>query len=451
MGRQKGVGRIALKRVLAAITGAVILLGVFSYRVAADLSYADPNLIVFEDHFLNLDNTDTLRTTAFVDTTPPGYVTLKKAGGGVPFSLRPYKKEIAAVVKDGFKIIEFNGSAMTERVTLSLSGAKALAYSSSGNFLAVVSENAVHVYGFTDDGCPREVSLKTVSNVIAVTGFLNDSFLILTPNKVLCLAWNGSQWMGYPWAGIEGFTAATQLAFSPADNSLAVLDSGKLTYCRWDGDGFRKLASTTAQESLGVAVEGGGLRLLDAQGTRFYDTPQGTLAAFPELNDNVQGYAIAPSPWGIHDYALLTKNGIEYRAWSGSSLVMAPEYSVAGTFGGGSESYGPPSGNEGVYVSKPIPAKELCSRVRLEADWTGPAESSVKFELSTDGGNSFTEVLLNQNTPVPPGYQVVYKITLKTTGGAPKVDRVRLLQIGIKVIPAPLIDVNGRSRVRLVQ
>lgn len=420
-----------------------------SNYVAADLTFADQDLIVFEDHFLDLSWTDTTQTTAGVDTTAPGYV-FYKIPGGTPFALRPPEaNEIAAVVQDAVKIFRFNGAGMTEAATLLLPGAWAVAYTSAGDYLGVLASGFLHIYGPAQDGSYREVASIPVTGATAVSPFFENGFLVLTSDRLLCYAWNGSSWSEYAPGEIAGIAQGKVVAFCSQDSSLAVLIGETIRYYRWDGTGFREIASVQVAGAKSVAVEPGGLRVLTSSGTVFYDTSQGQPIGFSALNDSTPGSAIASSPGREHDFAILTDTGIAYRGFGGSSFQTVASLSVAGSFGEGSG-----TGESGgqVFVSKVITARQLFSRVRLEADQTVPAGASVKYEVSTDGGVTYTEVPLEQNTAVPPGYEIVYRITLqKGNNDVPRVDRVRLLQIGIKVVPGSLLDPNGRSRVRLVQ
>lgn len=467
-----------LRRLIAFSVGFLLLAGFLLQRnVVADISFANPNLIVFEDHFLTTAKTDMSKTTATVDTNSPGYVTISQAGGAVSFSLNPTQREMAVAVKDKLLLFEFTGSKMVQKAGLALPKVKAVSYSSTGNFLGVVADNRIHIYGFTGQRTLVEVFNENVSEADAITGFFNDSFLVLTPQKTVCFGKNSMGWIRYPPGELDGLSKACDISFSLEDSGLAILEGEVVRYYRWNGTEFRPMDAVRVNKACAVFSEAAGVRALGASGSFYYATDKGNLRSFTGLDDAAKGFAIMRSPWGMHDYALLTAQGVEYRGWTASGFRAVPEYSIVGTSsngligagdGSGSGSGGAggndagKSGDDGaggnaagsgekVYVSKVIPATEPCSEVRLEADQEVPAGASVKYEVSTDGGATFKEVPLDQNVEVNPGKKVVYRIILTAQSSPPKVDRVRLLQIGMKIVPATLIDANGRSRVRLIK
>jgi hypothetical protein len=416
--------------------------------VLADISYADQDLLVFEDHFLDLAYTDTTQTTATVDTVPPGYVTVKNKGAK-PFSLHPLKKEIAVVAQKDLKVYAFTGNSMQGLDSQELPELEIVTYSSAGNFLAAFAQGNLHIFGFTEEGTLQEITTVSTPNLVSMSGFFNDSLLLLFPDKITCLAWNGEEWTEYPNAEITGLTQPTALDFVPENGELSILDGAQLKLFRWDGECLKNVESSPLA-GCGIASGVGGVRLLGQAGSAFYATDQGTPVAYPALNDPIPALAISRSSWGAHDYALLTHEGIRYRAFTGEDFATVPEYSIDGQFGAEEGGAGG-VGGEGIFVSTILSAKILCSRVRIEAEQVVPPEASVKYEVSTDGGITFSEVPLDTNTPVLPGYDVVYRITLKAGGSPPLVDRIKLLQIGLRTIPAALLTEDGKSRVRLVQ
>ncbi|MEW5935213.1 MAG: hypothetical protein AB1816_16675, partial [Bacillota bacterium] len=81
----------------------VLLLAALALAAALPLVRAQglPPLVWLEDHYLDLTKTDSLRTTAVVDTSPPGLVVLPREWGRV--ALHPLEMRLVGVGPGGLR------------------------------------------------------------------------------------------------------------------------------------------------------------------------------------------------------------------------------------------------------------------------------------------------------------------------------------------------------------
>lgn len=389
--------------------------------------------IIIDDHFLNTGQTDMEKTTATVITDPPGIVTMQEPGP--PAALRPDRKQ-AAVIADGkVKFYGFTGYEMRQYAEMDGAGILSLAYTSGGRFLLALTKDAVKGYGFDQGGGPRLIgSVPDGKGAVILEKGPGDGFLLLFRDQFKFFGWDGAGWVEK--GAVAGLFNATHISYCPEDNAVAVVDSGGLKYFLWDGSIFRLVASADVGKVSGIAAEPGGVRLLTDSGTIYYGAAGGRLWRFPGLDDPSAGRFMLKAR-GLHDFALVSQDGLRYMGFTGHSFRYVEGESITGNFGVAPEPC--------IYVSKVVSLSEPVSSVSLEVAADVPPGASVIYEVSTDGGRNWTPLTPGEVTQVQEGTQICLRMTLNAQDWAavPKIDRVTLRRTGEydvvgAVIPSPL-------------
>ena len=445
-GVRAGVRRTATA-IIRMVVGVVVV--ILCVAVARAEPLENPNLLVVEDHFLDTSGLQQAATTAMVATSPPGTVRLPWRPGGL--SLRPGAVETAVCARDTVRFYVFNGASMAEVPgrSIAFSGVASISHSEDGSVLFAASPTEVRAYAFTQGGVPVLAGRVTgLSGVVSVEKAAGRDFWILTVGQASYYAWNGTSYVERPGLRLTGFSNARGISRRP--EGLVVLDGETVKRFRFSGSSFveQPAYAVTVQGATAVVQVDGGFRVLIGNGTRtqFYVFDAGASRRLATLDDNLLGaVAVAPSPWGLWEYAVIGPEGISYRSLIGGGMGEYLGFSVRTPFGVGYE----PSA---VVVSRVFPAIEPVTRVRLESMESVPSGCSVTYEVGTDGGVTWTPVVPGTNVDTPSGMSLCWKATLQSTNPlvSPEIDYVRLLQIGYKVVPGSQVGL-GLGRARLVQ
>lgn len=414
-----------MRRVFAVAALVVVLAAALPLARAEGL----PPLIWLEDHYLDLSKTDSSRTTAVVDTSPPGLVVLPREWGRV--ALHPSELSLVAVAPGQLRGYGFDGSRLVRdpRLDVSFPGVFAAAFSSDGRFLAAVSSSGeLRVWGRDSGGVLRRVaSLGGFVGTVALEPARGADFWVVASSWARYLGFDGSSWREVGALRLA-FSGAVSASWYAPRELLAVLDVGRVRCFGFDGSGFRELPSLGASVPGAVAVAQHGLGYGVVSGRRVlcYGLSPSGAVRLPSLDVTLpeDGYGGAVSLWGGFDFVALTSWGARYLAWSGSGWAPDSARSLPGASGG----YRPSA----EYRSAVFPAQVPVDRVRLEAEYQVPSGCGLVFQVSTDGGAAWVDVEPFENLDVPPGPSLCYRVLLSTSGPAltPSVDRVRLLQIG---------------------
>lgn len=394
-----------------------------------------PPLVWLEDHYLDLSRTDVGLTTALVDTASPGLVLLPRQWGRV--ALHPEEVRLVGVASGQLRGYGFDGSKLVRdpRLDASFPGVTAAAFSSDGRFLAAVSaaSGELRVWGRDAEGVLCQVaSLGGFAGAVALEPARGADFWVVLPTSARYLGFDGSSWREVAAFRLS-FSAAVSASWYAPRGLLAVLDSGRVRCFGFDGSSFRELAAfgVPAPDAVGVVQHGLGYGVLIGRRVLCYGLSASGVERLSSLDVTVpeDGAGLAVSLWGGFDFVALTAWGARYLAWSGSGWVSDPARSVAGLSGG----YLPAA----EYRSLAVPAWVSVDRVRLEAEYQVPVGCGLLFQVSADGGVTWTDVTPFENLDVPAGGSLGYRILLTSSDPAatPSVDRVRLLQIGRYGIP----------------
>ncbi|MEW5934664.1 MAG: WD40 repeat domain-containing protein, partial [Bacillota bacterium] len=181
-----------MRRVLVLLVAALVLAAALPLVRAGGL----PPLIWAEDHYLDLSKTDSARTTALVDTSPPGLVVLPREWGRV--ALHPAEMSLVAVVPGQLRGYGFDGSRLVRdpRLDVSFPGVVAVAFSSDGRFLAAVSSSGeVRVWGRDANGVLRQLaSLSGFAGAVALEPARGADFWVVASSSARYLGFDGSSW-----------------------------------------------------------------------------------------------------------------------------------------------------------------------------------------------------------------------------------------------------------------
>ena len=426
-----------MRRVLIAVLLAAFLAALLLPDRAVqegDLGY----LLYVDDHFLSLDKTDRQFTTAAVHTGPPGVVMLPRSGSGDVVALRPGALQLVVVEDNRIRGYSFSGSSMVPdpRLEVAFPGVRAVAWTSDGRFLAAASDSRVRVWGLDSEGRLRQISQWSLagSELVALEGGPGADLWLVEQRKAVRYGFTGSGWAplaGDSFALEEGKAAS----WDSRRQALAVLDGSKVRCFALSASGFVEVLQWEAEVAgaCGVAVHGLGYSVIVGRTARSYGYGPAGVVRIPALDLDLggEGLGAATSPWGEFEWVAVTPWGVRYAGWGGSGWVFDPARSVAGAIGGGVIA------DHAEFRSVVFPALVPVFKVRLEVEAQVPAGSEVRYEVSTDGGSRWVELVPGVNTLVPEGNAVVYRMLLfrGTSARGPEVDRVVLAQIAYRYLP----------------
>jgi hypothetical protein len=454
------IGKI--KVIIAVIIIIVVSIAMLKTEGIAENYYGLYGLITFNDDYLNNDFIDTNKTDAYIDNDYPGTVTLPKSmfiaiSGQKIIAPHPKNYEYYIITPNKVVFYAFDGDSMQHisQKDILLQNAVSATYSQNGDFLFVGHENTINVYGFGSDGKPQKIMSKGTSSLIVSldTGFKMD-FWVLLKNKALYYMWNGSDYI--KTFEIQGFTDAKSFSFSPERNALAVLDSDKIRYFMFNGQNYVEIPEMEISQPnmYGVVMkENGDYIIFSWDGTQYYAISTGKSEYISELSDPLVGIAsITDSKWSKMDYIAITPFGLLYRAFNGEEYITNYSLSIEGAFGSGSVSTGMGYSDEAELISVPIQAKVEVDKLVIKPIQEAPPGTSIKYQVSTDKGNTWIMAEPNVPVGVPPGNSITYRIVLKSTDPAltPSVDKVQILQIGSNTVRAETLG-QGRIKIRLVK
>ncbi|MGB9866531.1 MAG: hypothetical protein ACPLPR_01285 [Bacillota bacterium] len=420
-----------MRRALTFLLAALVLAAAPSFVRAQGL----PPLIWVEDDYLDFSKTDSLRTTAVVDTVPPGLVVLPREWGRV--ALHPSEMSLVAAAPDGLRGYGFDGSRLVRdsRLDASFPGVFAAAFSSDGRFLAAVSSSGeVRVWGRDPEGVLRQVaSLSGFAGAVALEPAFGADFWVVGSTWARYLGFDGSSWREVGAFRLLLSGAVSGSWYAPR-GLLAVLDAGRVRCFGFDGATFREVPAfgVPAEGASGVVQHGIGYGVVVGDRVLCYGFGPEGVVRVPSLDVVLPEacFGGAVSLWGDLDFVVVTDWGARYLAWSGSGWCFDPARSLSGEVWGG---YRPSAEYRSVVVASEVPV-EL---VYLEAEYQVPSGCGLVFQVSTDGGFTWTDAVPSEVQEVPSGPSLGYRALLSSPDPAvtPSIDRVTLLQIGRYSLP----------------
>lgn len=407
-----------------------------------------PPALWLDDHYLNLDLTDAVATSAAVDTSPPGKVLPPRHVEDV-VALRPDALQVAVVVSNGLRGYVFDGTKMVRdtRLDVALDGACAVSFTSDGAYVVVATSGGQVVFwGFDSRGFLHEVQrLSGFPGVVAMEPALGRDVWVVSKDRARYLGFDGNRWQEVTVLGLS-LSEAKSASWHGGRRSLAILDGTRVRYFGWDESRFAELAAFSANVGGASAVvqHGLGYSVLQGRIVLGYGLTAQDVVRCPSLDFTLPevGESLAGSPWGELEWAGLTRWGMRYVGWTGAQWVVDPARSVEGV---SAARYAEQAEYRSVLLDAGFPV----FKVRLEVEATIPPWCSVEYFVTTDGAN-WVPVEPGMNVEVPEGMKLGYWMRLVTSRPehvqGPEIDRVKLLQIVYRYVPV----IRG-GKVRLIR
>lgn len=416
-------------------------------RAASGVQHADPWW--FQDQYTSLAYVDPAATTAAVDTGagPTGQVSLPLAPAGL--SLDPAAAMGLIATGAGVQAWSFDGAAMvpTPAFDLPAAGYVGAAWlGAAGNQLALATPGEVILDAWSGAGW-RQVGALGVSGVVGIAegaplAGAAATILVATQGGLQLAAYRGGSLTLVPGAGITGLQGVGDIAAAPGGALVALWSGSDLQVYGWDGSAYRQ-APTWEIPAGGPAIlgaawfrGGNGYWVLRADGTlSAYAFDGSFVVALPALSARMAlPVAALATGWGRGAVAALCPSGWIYL--DGEPLGPDAARSVSGL-------PLPLYRGSAVLQSTPLDPGHALAAIQVDAAVAAePAGTSIAYQVSTDGGGTWTAVspCLNpgppadcaaDNTALPPGADILYRLVLSSVNPelTPIVDTTDLFEI----------------------
>lgn len=377
-----------LRFVVAGLLAALLFV---SAAIPGRASTVFATIFGFPDDFLDLSKVDAATTTATVDTSGTGTVSLPAAPAGIAWD--------AATLRVAYA----QGILAWRRTSLGMRSAPDLflpfpsnsvsAFSEGGFVAASATEVRVYQSG-------RLVWSQALAGVAAVAAGDSNFWVVSKDHADLFMRTISGYEIKVTVLGLQEAKAA---AYQEQAGLLAVVEPTQIRVFRRTLIGFREDlgAKRSMSGGLGIAWWGSGAvyRVLTSTGVQ--DFAVDSLRSWDE--PGVAG-GVALTPLG-NDVTVLSRDAAKTfsQGRAVDALTVAPVPSLGFQ-------------QSAVLQSKVFPVDHQVSAVRLQAGLAGLAQgTSITYEVSTDGGATWTPAVLDTIVPVPAGDQFAYRATLQTT------------------------------------
>lgn len=328
-------------------------------------------------------NGSNLETYSFNGTSMSLNTTLSVNGITNPIGVTSQINSTDMVVLDGTSATRymFNGTQLSSNPLLSVTGLTAPVSVSSrptSDDIAVLNQNSVSYYNFSGAGMVNNASLSIttgLTNPIAVSLHPStyDTVVLDGDKTVKFFKYTGASLAEAPALRITGLVNPVSVTVKDNDD-IIVLDAGdkSVKYFSFDGTGYT----------------------------------QNTVLSLTGLTDPV---AISAKQ-GSYDYAVVDNGAVKYYSFNGSAMTYNSALSVGGITV--AKTYKTSALAQSVFVA----SGSAVSILRLSANQTLPAGTSITYEVTANGGTNWTPVSLNTATTIAnPGTSVGWRATLTTT------------------------------------
>ena len=421
-----------MKRPALLIPLALIVAGTLVWLLADVFCGAEAGPWWLSDHFTDLSKLNMSATTAEVDTAFPGKVRLAKTPQAV--AACPSRVEYCVMEEGGIRRYVHDGGSMRaspEGYAVSLPGAFSGSYSETGERLFVAAGDFVRVYGFDGEGFREMLSLGVPGLLAVSSAGEGEDFFVLTSQSAMYYAWSGSEYSRVAPFDISGLSAGRALSAS-GRGIVMVLDGRTLRFFKRTEAGLSEvlaLREVLSENPIGAGLswDGSLARVLFSDRAECYQVGPDDTVKLPSFTVSLSSLplAVACSPWAEEDFAVLKPSGVDWYSRSDTGWRINQALSVSGL---SLFVYR----QTGEVHSKIFALDHDIEKVRLEASYSAPQDTSVTFQVTTDGGATWTDVPLNENVLVPPGRDVGLKIVLSSSparDSTPEVDSVDLFEI----------------------
>lgn len=417
-----------------------------------------PAIPQWREDFLGSDALDLVHTSAWIDTAPPGRAELPPAHASLAW--HPRHAALLVGTTEGVSLWRADagggGLAQDPRLAIPapdvvgvgwLGGPGELSIGGTGDAFAVAMAHELRVYRLDAEG--RAILTDVWPSPDPLTGLATDG------NAVWIAHPGGLHYLGLTPLGL---VEVPEFALSPpapvraisthASGLLAVLLDEELRLYRRGPDGFVEWTEGR------LDVRAGG------RGVSFWGDRSGLWTLHPGRLDAVaigpsgsrlipgwsraiprHAAAVASVGSGL-DHSVLAMPAVETSSWipTTASAEPLPDRSLA-------EVPGRRFAERAEVRSRVWEVEEPLEQVRLEAGLSLPPGTGVYFHVTTDGGDTWTEVPPDQIVAVPPGVRVAYRAVLASADAlaTPELDWVDLSEVRTLTI------LTRAARVRLVR
>lgn len=434
----------------------ILLCVILSIGIVPGTAYTEPVSLWPEQEVL-LDVRDDYETTTKVNMpATTAEVNTQETKVLLPInpcavSVRPGTGEVAVKDTDCIKIYAA-ATHLVERLTISCPGIESLSFSKDGRFLYASTKTSVLKYASSPTGYTL-LSTTPAAEVVAVEGGKGHEVWVL--KKTALERWLGTPDGSYSCQTVASLSKGKSLSYSPAKNSIVVLDDTRIRY-------FAVTETVAEISRYCIEVPGASavvqtesaIRVLVNEGSRFFSVQPEGLVEIAELNDTQKAYALAAPGEKTHDFMTITRGtgasgDLKYNAHSNVGYRENPAKQVANA----TSEIGYKRVAE--LVSSTFEAGIPVEKVIATLNKTVPPNTNVRLDISTDGGATWiTDITLDEVCEVEEGSRLVYRLVLETQDPmeTPMVDSIELLQILTKALGRSGAASGGAgSQVRLVR
>lgn len=429
--------------VLAGFLSAALLCLRASGVIAAGMKNASPYW--FADSYRTTTYVDPTTTTAVVDTSGTGTVRLPALSPDnlayAPPSLHADVLEVGTA--NGVQGWAWNGQTMLRETFLdvAVTGPTGVAFLGPmpagqprlGARLAVASSARVTVYGWTGQQWVQAVSIPAAGTVGIAAG-AQGGVLAATAGGFALYGPTGVQ-----ETQVTGLSGVVGISSAVGGGIVAVWSATAASFYGWDGSAYQPLPwwsepAPSGGTLLDVALFHGGAGywlVTPTQAVAYgWSGPLGLvpLPRWDIASGGLPATAVAASPgWGSGTLAVLHGSGIAYYdPQGGATLTRNSARSIVGQTW-------PIFRSSAVLQSPVLPGlTHNVDEVKMvDSMAVLPPETALGYQVSTDGGATWTAVPPLTPTTVPSGDQLVYRAILTTTdpSATPVLDTTNLYEI----------------------
>lgn len=384
---------------------------------------------VFEDDFIDTLNVDMTKTTAVVDTADSS-VRLPSMNTPNAVAMNKYGDGYAVVTKTGIQMYEYDDSTGSVKLNNAFSvpfitDAIGVAIRQDNVNIWAIRQDGVQYVKFNGSSMADDPALKItgIGQVLSVDAWENNDkavVLLKNGNNAQLKVYNaqsGSLVNELTQNTVIQDPVAVSIVKGTADLRVATKDS--IYYLMYDDatgqyvediskkiTGLSGIVSLSSDDSTHAIISN-----TNAQFILDDDTGGGAPVGAYSIGSVSGAFAISLKP-GSYDQAIVTASGeVQYWRYDDATGKMVRDSSMEKTglqlMGG----YIAPK----EYWSKVFSTAEDYEEVRLTVNQDIPANTSITYWVSTNGGINFTQVLPDTWTSVPIGHDFVVKAILDTT------------------------------------
>ena len=376
--------------------------------LAAGRGLATTSAWLLHDDFLDTRQVDLTTTTARIDTTSPGLVTLPSNPVGLAWSK---EKNLLVATGSGIQGFRHSSDGMSSAPDLGINWpAFGVSWFADAKVAAC---NATEVRVYAGGQLVQSIGGFTDLRGLAPAG---SDLWVLGKSTAWMYRWDGAQLR--LWLTVNGLNDARSISYQDAWKALLIVQPDAARVFRSTTDGVQE--DPNAKVALSGAL-GGAWR---EKGAAYFVLFPDRVELHGVGSDKTSSYPVPSGP------LTLANLGNDYSVVAGTAVLSfdfgqsLPWYSV--------------NGLQGItYVtsawlySKVFAVDHQITQMRLMVGQTLPANTGTAYDVSTDGGTTWTPLPPDTIVQVPGGQSIVYRAQLWTKDPAvtPEIDWVDLSEI----------------------